>query len=128
MIRSQGVSSPNYGLYIVLSCRLLCITASHREWHARVLRRKTLKVVGQLRVQSASIRHPRGFLTQLPLRVFHDRLSDQDDIHTAMSQQGVHSALGNIPRVVVRPTVDNVVASTYLVKVFEVVLLCLRVC
>ncbi|KAI4606714.1 hypothetical protein J4E80_010026 [Alternaria sp. BMP 0032] len=33
-----------------------------------------------------------------------------------MSQQGVHTALGNIPRVVVRPTVDNVVASTYLVK------------
>ncbi|CAN9406807.1 unnamed protein product [Alternaria sp. RS040] len=33
-----------------------------------------------------------------------------------MSQQGVHTALGNIPRVVVRPTVDNVIASTYLVK------------
>ncbi|RYN19166.1 hypothetical protein AA0113_g8767 [Alternaria arborescens] len=33
-----------------------------------------------------------------------------------MSQQGVHAALGNIPRVVVQPTVDNVIASTYLVK------------
>ncbi|OAG15124.1 hypothetical protein CC77DRAFT_1066358 [Alternaria alternata] len=33
-----------------------------------------------------------------------------------MSQQGVHAALGNISRVVVQPTVDNVIASTYLVK------------
>ncbi|CAN9393142.1 unnamed protein product [Alternaria alternata] len=33
-----------------------------------------------------------------------------------MSQQGVHAALGNIPRVVVQPTVDNVIVSTYLVK------------
>ncbi|CAN9467057.1 unnamed protein product [Alternaria alternata] len=33
-----------------------------------------------------------------------------------MLQQGVHAALGNIPRVVVQPTVDNVIASTYLVK------------
>ena len=40
----------------------------------------------------------------------------------AMSPQRSQSALGNIPRVVLRPTWDNVVASSYLIKVLEVVL------
>jgi len=40
----------------------------------------------------------------------------------AMSPQRSQSALGNIPRVVVRPTWDNVIASSYLIKVLEVVL------
>jgi hypothetical protein len=39
--------------------------------------------------------------------------------HTTMSQPGAQSALKNIPRVVVKPTVDNIVAATYLIKVRE---------
>jgi hypothetical protein len=39
--------------------------------------------------------------------------------HTTMSQPEAQSALNNIPRVVVKPTWDNIVAATYLVKVLE---------
>ena len=64
---------------------------------------------------------PEVFLTQLPSRLCFTANFSITTRTTTMSQQGVHTALGNIPRVVVRPTVDNVVASTYLVKVFGVV-------
>jgi len=68
MDRSQGVS----GVYIVHAYRLRCITASHNECHARLLRRETLKLgkadgatwggnVGPLRV-SVATSLPRSFL------------------------------------------------------------------
>ena len=64
---------------------------------------------------------PRSLRICLRACVSQQTLAPTTNIDT-MSQQGVQSALGNIPRVVVQPTVDNVIASTYLVKVLEVIL------
>ena len=80
------------------------------------------------RSESQQLRHSRGLSYAAAFAsLFHASFSITTRT-TTMSQQGVHAALGNIPRVVVRPTVDNVVASTYLVKVFGGVLLLSRMC
>jgi len=36
---------------------------------------------------------------------------------TTMSRPGVQTALHNVPRVVIRPTWDNIIAASFLVKV-----------
>jgi hypothetical protein len=75
MHRSQGVS----GVYIVHACRLLYITASHHECHARLLRRKTLEVEKAERGGCGTAQGltgyvtPEVFLTQLPSRLFHSK-------------------------------------------------------
>lgn len=94
MDRSQGVS----GVYIVHACRLLYITASHHECHARLLRRKTLEVEKADRGGCGTAQGltgyvtPEVFLTQLPSRLFHSKPQHHDkDYHdvTARSAYGV---------------------------------------